>query len=221
VIVVGWKEFYHKTFEEEYNNAKNWGDLEPIRLTLPSNEVYYTVGYAGAPAGWKFSPKIQHPQGVKTRIRVKYFFWVEANATGKASMGVVFFKDGDAARDPDGCDFHGVSHSINTAPSVSTAEKHEFVMEYDGSNKITYFDDGRKLDEATLELPLVSFKIAVTTNEANNGDVGILIYEVVAEYYDVWEDWVNQIYSVMQWMIPIMMVIMVVIMIVSVLKKKG
>jgi len=211
---MGWKQYYYKTFEEEYNNAQNWGDLTPFRLTI-GTDVYYAVGYTGAPAGWKLSPKIQHPQGVKTRITVRYIFWVEANATGKAGIGIVFYKDGDTAKDPDGNDLHGASHSLATAPSANFAEKRELVMEYDGSNKITYYVDGQKLNEATLELPLVNFSVAVATDEANNGDVGILIYEVIAEYYDQWEDWINQIYGIMQWMMPLMIVIMMVPMLVS------
>jgi len=216
---MGWKQYYRKTFEQEYENVQNWGDLSPIKLTI-GTDVYYTVGYTGAPAGWKFSPKIQHPQGVKTRITVRYFFWVQQGAVGKASIGIVFYKNDETSKDPSGYDLHGASHSLSSAPSANFAEKHELVMEYDGGNKITYSVDGQKLGETTLELPLVNFKIAVATDQATNGDVGILIYEVVAEYYDQWEDWINQIYGIMQWMIPLMIVMMIVPMIVSALRPR-
>jgi len=211
---MGWKQYFRKTFEEEWSNGQFWGDLEPIMLTA-GPDVYYTVGYVGAPAGWKLSPRIQHPQGVRTRISIRYFFWVQQGAVGKASIGIVFYKNGETSKDPSGHELHGVSHSLSTAPSANFAEKHEFVMEYDGGNKITWYVDDTKIDEATLELPLANFKVAVETEEANNGEVGILIYEVVAEYYDQWEDWINQIYGIMQWMIPAMFVIMLVVMVVS------
>ena len=214
---MGWKQYFRKTFEEEWNNAQNWGDLAPYKVTVGTEE-YYAVGYAGVPAGWKLSPKVQHPQGVKTRITVRYIFWVNANATGSASIAIIFYKNEETSKDPNGYDIHGATHTLSTPPTSNFAEKHELVMEYDGANKITWKADGIKLGETTLELPLADFKVGVATEEASGGDVGILIYEVVAEYYDIWEDWINQIYGLMQWMIPLMIILMIVPMLVSIVR---
>jgi len=189
---VGWKQFYRKS-----------------------------VGYIGTAIGyWLLSPKIQNPQGVRTRIRIKYFFWVDANATGGADIAVVFYKNDETSKDPNGNDVHGAAHSISTPPESNLAEEHEFVMEYDGSNKITWSVDGEKLGETTLELPLSSFRVGIMVEYTVNGNAGIAIYEVVGEYYDQWEDWINQIYGIMQWMIPAMFVIMLVVMVVSALRGK-
>ena len=81
-------------------------------------------------------------------------------------------------------------------------------------------DDGEKLGETTLELPLSSFRVGIMVEYTVNGNAGIAIYEVVGEYYDQWEDWINQIYGIMQWMIPAMFVIMLVVMVVSALGGK-
>jgi len=168
---MGWKEYYRKTFESEVQNAQNWGDLAPYQVTV-SGTTYDTVGvYSGSPTGYKFSPDIQHPQGVRTRIRIKYIFFVDAGATGKATLGIVYYKDGDTAKDPNGYDLHGVSHSLSTAPSSNLAEIHEFIMEYDGGNKITWYVDGKKLNETTLELPLTKFKVALAVDSASGGNV--------------------------------------------------
>ena len=217
---MGWKQFFKKTFEDECVNGTFWGDLAPHTLNIDS-ESYYTVGWVGSPIGWLFSPKVQHPQGVKTRIRIVYFFYADANTVGSASLGIVFYKDGDTAKDPDGHDLHGVSHSLDIGVANNFAERHEFVMEYDGTNKIAWYVDGNKIDETTIELPLVSFKVAVAVNEAINGEIGILVHEVVGEYYDQWEDWINSIVGMMQWILPLMLVMMFVPMLVSVFRTEG
>ena len=213
---MGWKEFFRKTFRENVENAENWGDLVPIKLTI-GDDIYYTVGCV-SPEGWKFSPKIQHPQGVRTRIRIDYFFWADANTVGDATLGIVYYKDGDKSKDPDGNDFHGITHSMDVGCSENYWERHEFIMEYDGYNKIAWYVDGEKMGETTLELPLASFAVAVMVSNVTGNQLGILVHEVVAEYYDQWEDWVNQIYGMMQWMIPAMFIIMLVVMIVSVFR---
>jgi len=214
---VGWKQYFRKTFDEEVEAGTRWGDLEPYQVTH-EGKTYNTVGFVGTSSQLLFSPKIQHPQGVRTRITIKYFFWVQQGATGRATLYIVFYKDAETSKNPDGHDLFGVEHSIGTAPETSTAFEHEFVMEYDGTNKIVWYVDGRKLGETTLEVPLVNFAVVLRIEEASGGTVGILIYEVAAEYYDVWEDWFNMIYSAVQWMVPIMMVVMIVPMIISIIR---
>lgn len=214
---MGWKTFFYKTFKEEYDQAKTWGDLIPYKLIVGTTE-YYVVGYVGAPAGFKLSPKIQHPQGVKTRITVKYFFWVQQNATGSADIYIVFYKNGETSKDPSGADAHGARHTLSTPPTGNFAEQHSIVFEYDGYNTLTWSVDGKNLGNTTLEVPLTSFKLAITTSQASGGDVGILIYEVSGEYYDVWEDLINQMHSMMRWMIPIMFILMFVPLIISIFR---
>ena len=211
---MGWKAFFRKTFEEEWENNRNWGDLAPYKVSIGDNE-YYGVGYIGTISDWLLSPKIQHPQGVRTRIRIKYIFWVDANATGSATIAIIFYKNSETSRDPEGYDIHGVSNTLTAPSSTNFAQEKEFVIEYDGGNKIIISADGEKLGETTLELPLASFVVCMRTDQALDGNVGIIVYEVVAEYYDQWEDWINQIYGIMQWMIPVMFVIMLVVMVVS------
>lgn len=215
---MGWKTFFHKTFEQEFSENKNWGDFAPLVLWV-GDKTYYCVGFHNAASDWKYSPKIGHPQGVKTRIRIKYFVWISADSYGKTSIGIVYYKDGETAKDPQGYDIHGVAYEYDTPASENISEEKELVFEYDGANKITIYHNGEKFGEVTLEIPLTSFAIAIKVDEAyGNQDVGILIYEVSGEYYDQWEDIVNMIYGVMQWMMPLMIVLMIIPLIVSALR---
>ena len=217
---MGWKQFFHKTFKVNWDTGEPWGDLELYKITLDGQD-YYCVGRASStPTDWLYSPKIQHPQGVRTRITVRYIYWCGAGVTGKVAIGIVFYKDGDSCKNPEGYDIHGVSIAMLEPPAENIADTKEFAVEYDGTNKITLYSDGSKVGDVTLEVPLVSFKITIKIDEANGGDIGILIYEVIGEYYDQWEDWINQIYGIMQWMIPLMIVMMIVPMIVSALRTR-
>ena len=218
---MGWKQFFHKTFKENWDAGEPWGDLELYKITLDGQD-YYCAGHASlTPTDWLYSPKVQHPQGVRTRITVRYIFWCSAGVTGKAGIGIIFFKDGDSCKDPDGYDIHGVSTIVLEPPAENLADTKEFVVEYDGTNKITLYSDGSKVADVILEVPLVSFKVAIKIEEASGGgDIGILIYEVIGEYYDQWEDLINQIYGIMQWMIPLMLVMMIIPAIVGIFKGK-
>ena len=221
---MGWKQFYRKTFESNWETGEYWGDFYPVELTV-GDSVYYTVGYAAnSPSPVKQSPRIQVPQGVKLRITVKYFFYADANTTGTASIGIMFYKDGDTVKNPDGHDFFGVSHSLSTELDAAFAEEHEMVMEYDGTNKLSWVIDGSYSDETVVEVPLISFVVAVTIDEVGGSlmnNVGILIYEVTAEYYDQWEDWINQINSIIQWMIPLMFAMMFIPLLVRLFRGEG
>jgi len=189
-----WVTFFRKTFEKEVANSINWGDLAPQQVTV-GDTVYNTVGYVGVPAGQKVAPKIEFPCGKKIRIKVGYFFYADANATGSVALYIVFYKNGDTARDPDGNDLHGVVHSLGSAQSSALYERHELLLEYDGVNKITWYLDGNQAGETTLEEPLVSFAVVLETKEATNGDIGILLYEVTADYW--YEELENMFYMIL------------------------
>lgn len=216
---MGWREFFRKTFEREVRENRSWGEMQPVKLVFDGEE-HYTVGCMSSAPATRFSPRIQHPQGVRTRIVVRYFFFAQQGATGRGAIAVVFYKDGDTAKDPDGHDLHGAAHTLSAAPETNFAEPHEFVVECDGG-RIRYGVDGRTLSEVALEQPLASFAIVAMVEEASGGDVGILIREVVAEYYDFWEDVMGMLVGAVQWMVPVMLVIMVVVLVVSVLRGRG
>jgi len=209
-------------FKELFNKSEKWGDLNPYKLTVEGEE-HFGSGYASSePSNWLLSPKIQHYTG-KTKITVKYYLWVEAGVTGKASIAIVFYKNEDTSKDESGYDVHGGTHIVSDPPNTNVAEPHEFVVEQE-NNKIIYYIDGVKLGEAVLQPPLTSFKLTIKIEETNYvGNIGIIITEVKAEYYDYMEDMINMILNVMNIMMWIMMAIMIIIIIIKAFrgKKKG
>jgi len=219
---MGWKEYYkidQSQFRDMYSNAQSWGELAPYKVTLQGTD-YYGQGVVSSNAtAWKQSPKIQHYPGYKTRIKIKYILWVDAGATGKADIGIVFYKNGDTSKDPQGNDVHGARHTVSVAPSVSTGELHEFVVEQD-SGKIVWYVDGQKIDETTLEQPLQTFTIAIMIEDVSGGNIGIVVYEVVAEYYDWIEDLVSQMMNAMNIMVWVMMIVLMVTLVVKAFRGK-
>ncbi len=219
---MGWKTFYsvdESYFRDLYNRAEKWGDLLPYKVTV-SGEEHYGAGITGSePTSYLLSPKIQHPTGAKTRIKIKYYVWIGANATGKVELGIVFYDNGNTVKDVEGYDLHGVAHTASTPPSESIAEPHEFVLEQE-MNRIVYSVDGDKVGEAQLQGTLAGFKIATKIDEASNGEVGIIITSVTAEYYDVIEDWVNQMMSIMNIMMYVMIGVAVVALLIRAFKRE-
>jgi beta-glucanase (GH16 family) len=215
---VGWKQFFKMTtgdFKSYYDRAQSWGDLLPYRITIDTKE-YYGAGIIASPGEGQviggFSPKIAHLPGATTRITVKFIFYADANTPTSctASILIVFYTNGDTAKDEQGYDAHGVEVSLTNVPGTNVADFHEFRVEQSG-NKITWYGDGQKIGEATLSGNLQSFAFYVrstryyvvsesesTVTQAVEPDAhGIVIYEVTGEYYDQLEDMFNMITQVM------------------------
>jgi len=202
---VGWKQFYRITssdFKSYYDRAQKWGGLEPYKVVIGPAE-YYGVGLIRSPEEgqsiWALSPKTQHVPGAQTRITVKLIFYADAG-TPLGCVGniyIVFYTNGDTAKDPQGGDAFGVGLGLDTVPGYNVAVLHEFTVEQ-SNNKIVLYLDGQKLGETTLSGVLQSFALLVevvryrVASEAEPSVAqdahGIVIYEVVGEYYDVWED---------------------------------
>jgi len=215
---MGWKEYYRigeEQFKENWDKQESWGDMLPYHLVVDSEDHYGVGKLSDIATNWYLSPKIQHYSG-KTRITVDYYVYAGAGATGKASIGIVFYKNGETCKDPAGNDLHGASHTISEAPSVESVAKHTFVVEQE-NGKIAWYVDDTKIGEEELETPLVSFKLAVKVDEAN-GYIGIVITRVAAEYYDVIEDYVAQFTSMMNIVMYIMMAIMFVMLLFKVFR---
>ncbi|MEM4847119.1 MAG: hypothetical protein QW794_05115 [Thermosphaera sp.] len=192
---MGWKVFYkidESQFKRFYDELKRWGDLYPLRVITPE-KTYYGCGAYKTNGTFRFSPKIQHPIGVKTRITIKYLFLAEANAPAgsSSSIGIVFYKNSETSKDPQGYDFHGVRVSLVSSPPSTHVEAKTLVVEQD-NNKIVLVYDG-KSSEYQLEPPLQSFAVAIQVDRYT----GIAVYEVIGEYYDFIEDIFNMMFNVM------------------------
>ena len=215
---VGWKQFFRITsgdFKQYYDKAQKWGDLYPFEVTVGGTKLY-GAGLAGLPAEGQavggFSPKIIHVPGARTRITVKFIFHVDANTPYgcAARLYVVFYTNGETAKDDYGNDAFGFEISLPYSPTTNVTEFHEFRVEQSGNN-IAWYVDGNKLDEAKLNgtlqsfsfyIMLIHYKVASEAGQSTQtpvpGDAyGIVIYEITAEYYDWLEDVFNTITQVM------------------------
>jgi len=224
---MGWKQFYkisQENFKSMWERSEKWGDLIPVKATVDST-VYYGAGLITAPPPGRydhgFSPKIQHPAGFNTRITVKLFFYSDANepANSASNLHIVFYTDGDTAKDEQGYDAHGFSVLLRESPPSNIIVFYEFRVEQSG-NKIVWYVDGEKIGEATLTGALQSFKLLITnfqytaySSGLQSGSHGIVIYEVVGEYYDQLEDIFNMMTQIMFIMMFIVIGIMFVRMI--------
>jgi hypothetical protein len=230
VILVGWKQFYKissSDFKSYYDKAQKWGDLYPVKIIIGTTE-YYGAGIVGSPDPGQviggLSPKIAHVAGATTRITAKFIFYADANTPTSctASILIVFYTNGDTAKDQQGYDAHGCEVTLSSVPSTNIAELHEFKVEQSG-NKITWYADGQKLGEAVLNGVLQSFAFYVKSvryyvmSEAESNVAraevqdahGIVIYEVTGEYYDQWEDVFNMMTQIMFITMFIMICIMI------------
>jgi len=132
----------------------------------------------------------------------------------------VFYKNDVTSKDEAGHDVHGGTHTITSAPSVTTSEYHEFVIEQE-NNRIVWYIDGTKLGEAQLESPLSSFKIAVAVDEVSGGNIGIVVTGVAAQYYDYIEDLINNMVNIMNIMMWVMMAVMIISLMVKAFAGRG
>lgn len=217
---MGWKTFFTLTEEDArrmYYDQKYWGELYPIMISLAPGVVRYGVGrlYDAVPV-FKLSPKISHPLGAKSEIHVKLMFLVGADAPAGAgsTIGIVFYKDGETCKDPAGYDFHGASFTLKSPSTGWFVEYHTFKVVQE-NNVIKWYVDDTELGSARLEGPLASFALAVRADQYT----GIAIYEVIAKYYDMWEDIMGQLLNAMMIAMFIMMGVMIVTMIVRAFRR--
>jgi hypothetical protein len=187
---------------------QEWGDLSPYRVVINSAE-YYGAGIVASPGvgeGVKgFSPKITHPSGYNTRITVKVIAYADPQepAYSAGELLIVFYTNGDTAKSPEGYDAHGFRIWLDNPTDSPFAQLIEFRVEQSG-NRIALYVNGSKLDETYLQGTLASFSILVQSvryavaSESTNTDAhGLIIYEVVGEYYDQWEDLFNTMTQIM------------------------
>ena len=224
---MGWKTIYsitQKDFQNMYNAGQyNWGDHSIFSITYSGQTIWGAGKWAQSGAPPMLSPRIEHKPGFKTRITVKFFVIWERGVTGSVNVGVVFYKDGDTCKDPNGNDIHGASVTLSTPPSTDYGEFHTLVVEQE-NNTIKWSADSIQLGSTSLESPLTSLKIVAYPSNvyvpSTDVFIGYLITDVTVEYYDVWEDIMNQITSMMNMMIWIMIAVVGISLFVRLFKKE-
>jgi len=224
---MGWKTIYsitQKDFQNMYNAGQyNWGDHSIFSMTYSGQTIWGAGKWAQAGAPPMLSPKLPHRPGTKTRITIKFFVIWEKGVSGSVSVGVVFYKDGDTCKDPNGNDLHGVKVTLYNPAPTDYGEFHTLVIEQENNN-ITKYADGQYLSSTSLEPPLNSLKVTAYPSDVyvSTTDVflGYLITDVTVEYYDIWEDIMNQITSMMNMMIWIMIAVVGISLFVRLFKKE-
>ena len=219
---MGWKTLYsvdESFFRDLYSRGEKWGDLTPYNVYVDSEEHYGAGVITGEPVRFQESPRIQHAVG-KTRITIDFVFFCSADAHGEARIGIVFFKDGESAKDPQGADWHGVAYIIDSAPGSDIADKHQMVVEQE-NGRVVIRVDGEKMMEFQLELPLSSFAVDIDIPEASGtlySGIGIVVTGVRAEYYDWMEDVVKQMTTMMYIMMWVTMIVTMISLVVKVFR---
>jgi hypothetical protein len=225
---MGWKTFYkvdQSYFNTLYANAQLWGDLITYKLTWQGID-YYGAGYfSNTSVLYKFSPKINITwgsvffQAPKIRITTKVAYIADANSSGSVDYGIVFYKDGDTAKDTAGNDFHGIKNNLSNTSTTLAADFKVVVYEVEG-NTLKVYADGTQYGSYQLETPLTSFRLAISL-QPTAGWVGMIIYEVEAQYYDYMEDLMVNMMNMMNTMMWAFIALMVINMIISLFKRRG
>lgn len=222
---MGWKTFYsvdESFFRDLYSRGEKWGDLSPEKVIIDSEEHYGAGVLAIEPIRFQSSPKIQHAIG-KTRITIDFVFYCFSDSSGEADIGIVFYKDGDTAKDSQGADWHGYGFIMQSPPGSNYAEKHQMVIEQE-NGRITIYVDGDKIGEWQLEQPLASFAVSIDIPQASgtayDSGIGIVVTGVKAEYYDWMEDVVKQMTTMMYIMMWVTMIVTMISLVVKVFRGK-
>jgi len=224
---MGWKTIYkitEKDFQNMYNAGQyNWGDHSVFSIIYAESEIFGAGKWSQQNSPVMLSPRLPHRPGTKTRITVKVFTIWDPGATGSVNAGVVFYKDGETCKDYKGDDLHGMKVSLLEPLSLTFGEFHTLTVEQE-NNTITYYADGKFLNSVSLESPLNTLAIGVYFSDvkitSTNAFIGYLVTDVTVEYYDVWEDIMNQITSMMNMMIWIMIAIVGISLFVRLFKKE-
>ena len=239
--MVGWKTFFKMTsndFKTYHEQEKKWGDFNPIKFVLESEEIY-SVGLYGMPSEGSeikgSSPRIACPVGTQLRITVKLIFFMDAGTPTSCEGAIFIFphKNGELASDAG----YGATFPVKRTPSVNTAEFHEFIVEMDGG-QLTITLDEYKFAPVPLKAPVQSFDFLIAlrryyvASESAEKPVenpaepqqqdgfALAIYEITGEYYDQWEDLFNMITQILYISMFIMFGVMVVTMIIRMFRSK-
>jgi hypothetical protein len=211
---MGWKTIYsitQKDFQNMYNAGQyNWGDHSIFSMTYSGQTIWGAGKWSQQSSPLMLSPRLPHKPGFKTRITIKFFAIWETDVTGEVDVGVIFFKDGDTCKTPEGKDYFYGYGRVEATSHPDYGAFHTVVVEQE-NNTITITIDGKDPLTRSLEPPLNTVVVATRFLDvvAPTPDVyiGYLITDVTIEYYDIWEDIMNQITSMMNMMIWIMIAV--------------
>jgi hypothetical protein len=225
---MGWKTFYkvdQSYFNTLYTNAQLWGDLATYKLTWQGIDYYGAGYYTNVYVSNKFSPKINITwgsvffQAPKIRVITKVAFVADAQSSGSVDYGIVFYKDGDTSKDTAGNDFHGIRNNLQNTGSTLAADFKVVTYEVEG-NTLKVYVDNTNYGSYQLETPLTSFKLGISV-DPGAGSIGIVIYEVEAQYYDYMEDLMVNMMNMMNTIMWVFIALMVINMILSLFKRRG
>jgi hypothetical protein len=218
---MGWKQFFKITssdFAALYNAGQSWGQLFTYRWIVDSQTVY-GAGYYSNSEMLGESPKIRityQAFGSKlARITVKFLIVADPSSSGSVAIALFMKKDDEWAASA----MPAISISFSNPTQNYTASLSQLTWVINEKTLTIYDANGNKLTDFTLEDYAQSFTVFVHVTPSS-GWIGLVVYEVVGEYYDQLEDLMNQIMSMMNVMMWVLLAVTIISAIIAVFRKR-
>jgi len=212
---MSWTVFYKidsSTFRDLYESGQTWGDIAIRKLTVDSIEIY-GAGVYGAEATYvQLSPKIEINYGAlfkKARITINAIALADVNSDGVVNLSLWAWKNSELTVAPGQYGIFGSTIPLSNQNPYKLTKRVTMVIEIDGNTVHVTFD-GSDLGTYTLDAIPVSFSVGVIIQKVTAGSVGIVVTEVIGEYYAPSSPPTN-IYSIIQWIVIIIIVILIIL----------
>ena len=212
---MSWAVFYkidNSTFKDLYIKGQKWGDLAIIKLTVDSTEIY-GAGVHGAEATYlQLSPKVEINYGAlfkKARITINALALADANSDGIVVLSFWTWKNDELTVAPGQYGIFVSTIPLSNQNPYTLTRKVTMVVEIDG-NTVHVTSNGSDLGTYTLDAIPTSFSVGVIIQKVTAGSVGIVITEVIGEYYVSPSPHTN-IYSIIPWIVVIIIVILIIL----------
>ena len=221
---MGWKEFCRITssdFQAMYNAGQAWGQLYPYRWTVEGKDIY-GAGLYSRETRMGESPKIRIAYQVFgskiARITVRYLIVADPNSSGDATIALIMKKDDEWSAPS----MPAVGIGISNPSTSYVASTSTLVWEINEKTLRIYDEKGNKIWDFTLSDYAQSFTVFIRI-APSAGWIGLVVYEVVGEYYDQMEDIMNQVMNMMNIMMWVMLAVVIISAIISMFRgrKRG
>jgi len=219
---MSWTTFYKvdsSTFKDLYTKGQTWGDMAIRKLTVDSSEIYGAGVYGAEATYLQMSPKIEINYGAplkKARITINAVALADANSNGVVVLSLWTWKNDELTIAPGQYGIFVSTISLSNQNPYTLTKKVTMVIEID-ENTVHVTSNGSDLGTYTLDAIPVSFSVGVIIQDVTAGSVGIVVTEVIGEYY-VPSSPPTNIYSIIQWIVIIIIAILVIL---SILRPRG
>jgi len=212
---MSWAVFYKidsSTFKDLYTKGQTWGDLAIMKLTVGGTEIYGAGVYGAEATPVRLSPKVGISYGAplkKARITINALALADANSDGVVALSLWAWKNDELTVAPGQYGIFVSTVPLSNQNPYTLTRKVTMVVEIDG-NTVHVTLDGSDLGTYTLDAVPTSFSVGVIIQSVTAGSVGIVITEVIGEYYVPPSPPTNT-YSMVPWIVVIIIVILIIL----------